>query len=179
MIGWRRNDRLRDRRLLRPLLRGQRLARRAGPLAHLVPELGEVVRGGAAFQPVLQRVRQVVVGGVHVAELRLAERLAVAMRHAMACRTLASAMSCVYDMSVCQPWPASFRPTGFPSLRHVRQDHHFGEVRLVEQVGDVDLQLAEATAEGGEGGDVERLVREAQHAMRAERAQDGAEIAVR
>ena len=41
------------------------------------------MRRGAAVELVLQRLRQVVVGGVHVAELRLAERLAVAQRHVL------------------------------------------------------------------------------------------------
>ena len=172
-------DRLRHRRLLRPLLRRQRLSRGTGLRDHHVPELGEVVRRGAAFQPVLQRVGQVLVGGMHVAELRLAERLAVAHRH----------MPRVQDVG--ERDVVAVRHVGVPALAgivgadllsvllHVGQDHHLGMVRLVVGVGDVDLEFAEAAAEGGELIGVQCLAREAQHAVFAQRAQDRAEVAVR
>ena len=133
---------------------------------------------GAAFQPVLQRVGQIVVGRVHVAELRLAERLAVARRH----------MLCVQDVG--ERDVAAVRHVGVPALAgivganllpialHVGQDHHLGMARLVIGIGDVDLQLAEAAAEGCELIRVQRLAREAQHAVVAESAQDCAEVAV-
>ena len=51
-------------------------------------------------------------------------------------------------------WPAltGVVQTERPAFRvlHVRQDHDLGEARLIEQVGDVDLQVAEAAAERGE-----------------------------
>ena len=50
--------------------------------------------------------------------------------------------------------------------------------RLVIGIGDVDLQLAEAAAEGCELIRVQRLTREAQHAVVTESAQDCAEVAV-
>jgi hypothetical protein len=80
-------------------------------------------------------------------------------------------MSRLYDMSVCQPCPASFSPTGLPSGR-IWFD------RIVEQIGHVHLQVAEPLGEGGESGRVEGLVREAQHPVLAERSQQRAEIAV-
>jgi hypothetical protein len=68
---------------------------------HHVPELGGVVRRGAAFQQVLRRTGQVVAGGVHVANLRLADGLAMPCVHDVGKRDVAE------NMSVGQPRRAS------------------------------------------------------------------------
>src|SRR4028119_569324 len=108
-------------------------------------------------------------------------------------------------MSVCQPWPASLRPTSFPSsftLDRIITSGRPGAWKLFatlcsswpkrgptadrpaaarrwagvgEAVRDVGRELAEAGAEGGRLRGFERLAGEAQHPSLAERAQDGPE----
>jgi hypothetical protein len=126
------------------------------------------VRRGAAFQPVLERIGQIVVGGVHIAELRLAERLAVSVRH----------VPCVQDVG--KRNLVAIRHIGVPALAGVvgadllsvpldiGQDHHLWMVRLVVGVGDIDLQLAETTAEGCKLVVVQGLAWKAQNAIFAQ-----------
>jgi hypothetical protein len=52
-------------------------------------------------------------------------------------------------------------------------------VRLVVCICDIDLQLAEAVTEAAELIRVQRLAREAEHAVFAQCAQDSVEIAIR
>jgi hypothetical protein len=73
-------DRVRHRRLGPALRIGERRAPAAFAAAHELPELVEVVQHRHAVQLLLHRLGQVVVGGVHVAELGVAQRLAVALR---------------------------------------------------------------------------------------------------
>ena len=61
----------------------------------------------------------------------------------------------------------------------IRQDHHLGEIGFVKLVGDVNFKVAKLLGKSGEGWSVEGLIREAQDAVLAERAEDCAAGAFR
>ena len=82
-----------------------------------------------------------------------------------------------YDMSVCQSWPASGEPMYLPS------SFRFDSVPTCASFvgigrGTGSLDLAEAFRERAQIAHVELLIREAQHAMLAERQQDLGEVAL-
>ena len=75
--------------------------------------------------------------------------------------------------------PRVREPDRLAVLHDVGEDHHLGNPRLLESVGDVDLQLPEARAEIGELPARELLPRKAHHAESPQRAQHGVELLVR
>jgi hypothetical protein len=171
-------DRLRYRRLLGALLRRQRRAVRAGTAAHHVPELGEVVRGRAPGQPALDVVRQIVVSGMHVAELRVAQRAAVAHRHLDGVQHVGERHLLAVGHVRVPTLSGIAEPDRLAVPGYVGQHHHLRKIRLVELIGDVDFEVAEHAAEAGEGVRFQALLGKAQHAERAEGAQNLLEIAV-
>ena len=157
-------DRLRYRRLLGALLRRQRRAVRAGPAAHHVPELGEVVRGRAPGEPALDVGRQILVGGMHVAELRVAQRPAVAHRHLDGVEHVGERHVLAVGHVRVPALSGIAEPDRLAVPGHVGQHHDFRKIRLVELIGDIDFEVAEHAAEAGERVRLQALLGKAQHA---------------
>src|SRR2546430_8874656 len=67
----------------------------------------------------------------------------------------------------------------FAVLHDVGEDHHLRDPRLLEGVGDVDLQLSETRAEIGELPAAELLARKTHHAESSEGAQHLIELVLR
>ena len=163
------------RRPAAALFLGHRRARARLVAAHVFPELLEVVRGGRIGEPRPDIGRQRVVGGVHVGELGAAERLAVAARDADAVQHVHEAHH------------VAIRHVGVPVLAGVGQADILAALLQVRQRADMrfvlgigrgarSLDLAEAFGECAQVADVELLIREAQHAVTAERQQDLGEL---
>src|SRR5262245_19284054 len=116
---------------------------------------------------------------MHVAELRIAQRPAVApgyldgVEHVGERDLLAVGHIGVPALSgVAEPDRLAVR-------RHVGQHHHFGKAGFVELIGDVDLELAEHAPETRKLLGLEPLLGKAQNAALAERPQDLLDVALR
>ncbi len=167
---------MRHRRLRLALRLGQRGARAAFLAAHHLPELVEVVQHGLSFQLFPESGGQLVVGGALVAELGVAERLAVALRDPDAVEDIAEGDGLAVG-HVRVPALARVREADRPAvLDDVRQDHHLGHAGLLVHVRDVDLELAPARAEVPELQRGKLLARIAQHAVLGERIQGELEL---
>ena len=168
-------QRMHHRRTPAALFLGHRRAGARLVAAHVLPELLEVVRRGRIGEPRPDVGRQRVVGGVHVGELGAAERRAVAARDADAVQHVHEAHH------------VAIRHVGVPVLAGVGQADIFAALLQVRQRADMrfvlgigrgagSLDLAEALGECAQVADVELLIREAQHAVPAERQQDLGEL---
>jgi hypothetical protein len=131
-----------------------------------------------ALEPPPQRLRQLVIGGVHAGELGGAERLAVPPRNADAVEHVGEGdLAAVGHVGV--PVLAGIgEAEGLAVLDDVGERHHLGMRRVLEGVRDVDLERAEAAGKRLERGGIEMLAGEAQDAVAAERRQQHAEFRI-
>ena len=143
---------------------------------HHLPELVEVVQRRHALEPLLQLVGQIVIGRAHVGEFGATERLAVAVRHLDAVEHVREGDDLAVGHVGVPVLPGVGEADRSAVLDDVGQDHHLGEARLLIGVGDVDLQRAEARAKRLQSGRVDLLVRKQDHAMSAERFQNGGKV---
>jgi hypothetical protein len=156
-------------RRFRPALRvGEGRAGAALLAAHHLPELLEIVQHRHAFELLLEIRGQPVVGRALVAELGVAERLAVAVRDLDAVEDVAEGEGRTVG-HVGVPALARVRDAQRPAvLDDIGEDHHLGDAGLLVHAGDVDFQLAPQRAEVLQVLRAQLLTRVAQHAVLAQ-----------
>ncbi len=169
----REEQRMHHRSAPTPLFIGHRRTLAGMVLPHVLPELLEVVGGGASGEARPDLIRQRVIDGVHVGELGAAEWRAVAARNADTVEHVHEAHH-VTVRHVGVPVLAGIRRADvFAALLHVRQDTDMGGVAL----GDAGaLDVAEPLGEAAQVTHIELLVGKPQHAVPAECQQDAREL---
>jgi hypothetical protein len=116
---------------------------------------------------------------MHVAELRIAQRSAVARGYLDGVEHVGERDLLTVGHIGVPALSGVAEPDRLAVGRHVGQHHHFGKAGFVELIGDVDLELAEHAPEARELLRLEPLLGKAQHAALAERPQDLPEVALR
>jgi hypothetical protein len=122
---------------------------------------------------------QALVGGVHVAELSVAQRLAVAVRNLHAVEHVGERDHVAVRHVGVPVLPRVGQADGLAVLHDVGQHHDLGQPRLLVGAGHVDLQAPEARRERAQLRGREVLLRVAQHAVAAECLQQLLEYVVR
>ncbi|MNR26148.1 hypothetical protein D3C85_1433400 [compost metagenome] len=131
---------------------------------------------GHAIQLVLQRVRQILIGRMHVGELRVAQGPAVAHRDAYAVKHVAERNGAAVG-HVCVPILARIAQAHRLAVLHdVRQDHYLWQAGFEVHVRDIQFQRPEVPRERLQAMRVKRLLWKADHAVRTQRRLDGAVV---
>src|SRR5258707_8809534 len=116
---------------------------------------------------------------MHVAELRIAQRPALARRHLDGVEDVGERDLLAVGHIGVPALSGVAEPDRSAVLKYAGQHQHFGKAGLVDLIGDVDLELAEHAPEARKFRGLEPLLGKAQRAMLAERPQDLLEVAVR
>ena len=158
------------------LLGRERGPHRAGAPAHLFPEFIEVVRRRGVGELALDRGREVVIGGAHVGEHRVAERFPVAVRDLDGVEHVGETDIGVIGQVGMPILPGVGQTDQLAVFQDIGEQHDLRHIRLAVGAGRRSLKGTELFRKRFQGARVEGLLGKADGSAAAERRQDGCKL---
>ena len=175
----RHENRMHRRRALGALFSGQRRTRAAGALAHIVPEFVEIMRRGRIGQLFFQRRVKRFIGRVHIGKHRIAQRLAITMRHLMRVQHIHETHRVAIGHIRVPILPGIRQANRLPVFNDIRKYAHFRHIGILEFASQRGLDAAKAQGKIAQSRRFQQLPRKAQHAPFTQSAQNAGEILIR